>query len=366
MEKGAVLSRQIQDSLSGVDVVKIFSAEERETNKIHLHLEDLKRSDIKRNLISTFSSEIMSLLGVTGGFLVLWLGGISIIKGTFTIGGYIAFTGYLAKLFGPTQSMAMMGLSFQPAVTALNRVCEFFDMSQEEDGRTAKITLPEPIDRIEFKNVTFSYGNKIALKNIDFVIKRGDKVLITGPNGSGKSTIVKLIVGLYEVKKGEILINQHPISDLSLSSLRERISVVSQNIFLFSDTIRNNILFSKPEAKEEDTEKAIRLSGSLDFIQKLDLAMDTMVGESGRALSGGEKQKISIARAILKHTDVIIFDEATSHQDASSIARIEDLIEHEFKDKLCIIISHRPIKTLSLNKIINLKEGQVETITSRK
>lgn len=366
MEKGAILSRQIQDSLSGVDVVKIFSAEERETNKIHLHLEDLKRSDIKQNIISTFSSEIMSLIGAIGGFVVLWFGGFSIIKGTFTIGGYIAFTGYLAKLYGPTQSVAMMGLAFQPSVTALNRVSEFFDITQEEDGRTKKITPPETIDRIEFKNVIFSYGNKSAIKNIDFVINRRDKVLITGPNGSGKSTIIKLIIGLYEVKNGEILINTHYINDLSLSSLRERISVVSQNIFLFNDTIKNNIVYSKPEAKEDEIDKAVELSGSFDFIKKLDLAMDTMVGESGRTISGGEKQKISIARAILKDSDVIIFDEATSHQDAHSIERIEDLIEHEFKDKICIIISHRPIKTLSLNKIIKLKDGQIEKIINRK
>jgi ABC-type bacteriocin/lantibiotic exporter with double-glycine peptidase domain len=361
MEKGAVLSRQIQDSLSGVDVVKIFSAEERETNKIHLHLEDLKRSDIKQNIISTFSSELMSLLGVIGGFLVLWFGGISIIEGTFTIGGYIAFAGYLAKLYAPTQSVALMGLSFQPAVAALNRVSEFFKMTQEE-GRTKKVTPIEIIDRIEFKNVTFSYGNKNAIKNIDFVIDKGNKVLITGPNGSGKSTIIKLIIGLYEAKKGEILINDRSINDISLSSLRERISVVSQNIFLFNDTIRNNILYSKPEADEEEIERAIRLSGSIDFVKGLDEALNTTVGESGRTISGGEKQKISIARAILKDSDVIIFDEATSHQDVSSIERIEDLIEHEFKEKICVVISHRPIKTLSLNKIIKLKEGQIEQI----
>lgn len=366
MEKGAVLSRQIQDSLSGVDVVKIFSAEERESNKIHLHLEDLKRSDIKQSIISTFSSEIMSLIGALGGFLVLWFGGISIIKGTFTIGGYIAFTGYLAKLYGPTQNVAMMGLAFQPAVTALNRVSEFFDMTQEEDEHLKKIKLSEKINSIEFKNITFSYGEKKAIENINFIINRNDKLLITGPNGSGKSTIIKLIIGLYKVSQGDIFINNHNLKNILLSSLREKISVVSQNIFLFNDTIRNNILYSKPDAKETDIERALKLSGSSDLIKRLDLSMDTMVGESGRTISGGEKQKISIARALLKDSDVIIFDEATSHQDAHSIEKIEKLITNEFKNKICIVISHRSIKTDSVSKIIELKDGHIERIIDLK
>jgi len=358
MEKWAVLSRRIQDSLSGVDVVKIFSAEERETNSIHNHLEDLKRSDIKQNIISSFSSEFMSLIGALGGFVVLWFGGINIIKGTFTIGGYIAFTGYLAKLYGPTQSIAMQGLSFQPAITALNRVSEFSSIAQEEEDPDRKINI-KGINRIEFKNVTFSYGKKKALENINLTINKNDKVLITGPNGSGKSTMVKLILGLYKIKQGKLFINNQDINNISLSSLRDKISFVSQNVFLFNDTIRNNILYSKPEASAEEVEKAAKLSGSSDFINKLDEKMDVIVGETGRMISGGEKQKISIARAILKDSDVVIFDEATSQQDAQSIERIESLIEKRFKDKICIIISHRSIKNLKLTKIIRLKEGSI-------
>ena len=258
----------------------------------------------------------------------------------------------------------MMGLSFQYAITAINSVSEFFKITREDDDKSKKIELPGIMDKIEFKNVTFSYGSKNALKNINFTICGADKVLITGPNGSGKSTIVKLILGLYKIKHGKILIDNHNINNISLSSLRERISFVSQNVFLFNDTIKNNILYSKPEAKIEEIEKAAKLSGSYDFIEKLDGAMETMVGEAGRKISGGEKQKISIARAILKDSDVVIFDEATSQQDSQSIKRIEELIDHKFKDKICIIISHRPIINLKLNKIIKLKEGQTEEVTT--
>lgn len=360
VEKGAILSNQMHDSLSGVDTVKVFVAEERETKKIHYHLEEIKSSNINRNIILSFSSEIMSLLGAIGGLVVLWFGGINIIKGTFTIGGYIAFTGYLAKLYNPTQSLALMGLSLQPAITALNRVSEFFKITQEEDDTKKKKELIGIRDKIKFINVTFSYGNKNVLKNINFTLNRGDKVLIMGPNGSGKSTIIKLILGLYKIKHGKILIDNYNINNISLNSLRERISVVSQNVFLFNDTIKNNILYSKPQASSKEIEKAAKLSGAYDFIKKLNRAMETTVGEVGRKISGGERQKISIARAILKDSDVIIFDEATSHQDSQSIAKMAQLVEYKFKDKICIIISHRSIKNININKILILKEGRIK------
>jgi len=253
----------------------------------------------------------------------------------------------------------MQGLSFQPAITALTRVSEFSSIAQEEEDPDRKIQIPG-INKIEFKNVTFSYGKKKALENINLTINKKDKVLITGPNGSGKSTMVNLILGLYKIKSGKLFINNQDINNISLSFLRDRISFVSQNVFLFNDTIRNNILYSKPEASAEEVEKAAKLSGSSDFINKLDEKMEVMVGETGKMISGGEKQKISIARAILKDSDVVIFDEATSQQDAQSIERIESLIERRFKDKICIIISHRSIKNLKLTKTIRLQDGKVD------
>lgn len=360
MQKGAILSRQIQDSLSGIDIVKVFTAEERETNKIHLHLDALKKSNIKQNIVSSFSSEIMSFIGAIGGLVVLWFGGLNIIQGTFTIGGYIAFIGYLAKLYGPTQNAAVLGLSLQPSFTALIRLSEYYDITIEENDKENKIDISEIKNRIEFKNVYFSYGTKNVLRNISFVMNRGDKFLITGPNGSGKSTIIKLILGLYLAKHGEIIIDRYNINYISRYSLRDRISVVSQNDFLFNDTIKNNIIYSEPRASIEKVKMAIMQSGSNEFINKLDNGIETIVGESGRKLSGGERQKISIARAILKESDVIIFDEATSHQDKQSIERMSNLIENRFNNKISIIISHRPIKSLKINKMLELREGQIE------
>jgi len=358
MEKRAILSRQIQDSLTGVDVVKVFTAEERETEKIHTHLDELKKSSIKRDIILNFSSELISLLGALGGFVVLLYSGWEIIRGNFTIGSYIAFSAYLAKLYGPTQTLATIGLTFQPAITALNRVTELLDLTGEEE-KEKEIKLKKIKGDIEFKNVYFSYDTKEVLTDINFKVKNGEKILITGPNGSGKSTIIKLILGLYKHKKGKILIDNYEINKISLSSLRKRISIVSQNTFLFNDTVKNNILYSYPEAKEKDIEKVTKLSGAYEFIKNLESGFETLVGETGKKLSGGEKQKLSIARAILKDSEIIILDEATTHLDPESEKRIEKLIKKSFKNKTCIVISQNIQNVSKINRIFVLKEGKI-------
>jgi len=356
MEKGAVLSRQIQDTLSGVDVVKVFSAEERETARIHNFLEGYKQANVRRTVIFTFSSELLSLLGAAGGFIVLWYSGWDIIRGNFTIGSYIAFSGYLAKLYGPTHMLANIGLSFQPAFIALQRVSELMGLGGEEKGG---VKLEKIKGEIEFRNVSFAYDSKPALRDVSFKINHGEKVLVAGPNGSGKSTLVKLMLGLYRVQEGEILIDGQKIETLSISSLREKISIVSQNTFLFNDSIRNNILYSRSEASQEEVEIAAKLSGAEDFIQKLEEGYMTMVGETGKRLSGGEKQKIAIARAILKEADILIFDEATAHLDKESERRVEQLIKGNFTDKTCLIISHKKKDILGINRVIELEEGRV-------
>lgn len=362
MEKGAILSRHIQDSLSGVDVIKFFAAEKRETEKIHGHLDELKFANIKTNIILTFSSELLSLLGALGGFLVLWYSSLDIIKGNFTIGSYIAFSAYLAKLFGPTQILSNIGLMFQPAITALERITELMELAGEEESDKGK-KLKKIGGEIEFKKVSFSYDTKKVLTDINFKINKGEKIILAGPNGSGKSTIVKLILGLYKVQAGTIIIDNYDINEISLTSLRERISIVSQNTFLFNDTIKNNILYSRPEAKAEQIEEAAKLSGAYEFIQRLANGFETEIGERGVRLSGGENQKIAITRAILKDSDMIIFDEATTHLDQESEIRINRLIKEEFKNKTCIIISHKIRNLPQIDKLYFIKEGKVIEVT---
>jgi len=251
--------------------------------------------------------------------------------------------------------LASVGLSFQPAFTALQRVSELMDL--EKEAKDTGIRLNRLQGEIEFRRVTFSYDSKPALREVSFKINPGEKVLISGPNGSGKSTLVKLVLGLYRVSEGEILIDGHRVQDISLSSLRDRISIVSQNTFLFNDTIWNNILYSRPEASEEEVEKVAKLSGVEEFASKLEGGYQTVVGETGKRLSGGEKQKIAIARALLKDSDVLILDEATTHLDKESEKRIEELISHDFRQKTCLVISHQRQDIEEFDKVIELEEG---------
>lgn len=277
-EKSAMLSRQYQESIAGMEIIKTHASEEREFRKVRGNLVDYMRSSITSNIISSFSGEGLALLGALGGFIVLWYGGGEMIRDNFTIGGYVAFVAYLGKLYGPTQIVASLGLTIQPALSALDRVKELFDLvsHEEDDKRTVR---PAKIQgRIEFRNVSFSYNEKNpVLRNISFIIHPGETVVFAGPNGSGKSTIIKLILGLYPVDWGKIFIDGYDINSLALSSLRERIGTVSQNCFLFNDTIRNNIRYGNPTAGEEEIVEAAKKAGAYDFIMKLEKGFDTNI-----------------------------------------------------------------------------------------
>jgi len=357
LEKGAILSRKIQESFSGADVVKTYNAEERERADVNKYIEDNKRANIKQRVAFSFSSELLSLLGAVGGFIILWYSGWDIIKGTFTLGSYIAFSGYLAKLYGPTQMLAGVGLLFQPAFIALQRFSELMGIEREE------INNGEVIEHLRgdlvFSNVSFAYDSRPVLNAVSFNISARDKTLIIGPNGSGKSTLVKLIMGLYKPQGGEILIDGRKLEQISLYTLRNRISIVSQNTFLFNDTIWKNILYSRPNALNEEIEKAAKLSGVSEFVRKYENGYKTIVGEMGKRLSGGEKQKISIARAILKKADIMIFDEATTYLDKKSEESVNRMILETFNDKTCLIISHKKRDITGISRTIQIDDGNI-------
>jgi ABC-type multidrug transport system fused ATPase/permease subunit len=234
------------------------------------------------------------------------------------------------------------------------------DFPEERDsGRD--IELKKICNGIQFIDISFSYGSKCVLSHLSLDIHSGEKVVLAGPNGSGKTTLIKLLLGLYEAQGGKILVDSHDISTVSLRSLRERISVVSQNVFLFNDTIRNNILYSRLDATDVELECAARQSGAHDFIIRMEQGYSTLIGERGARLSGGEKQKIAIARALLKDADVFIFDEATAHLDHTSTKAIKDLFCGILVDKICIVISHESMKDIASARTALFKSGAIAT-----
>ena len=254
-------------------------------------------------------------------------------------------------------------MTIQPAASALSRVTELFELASDDEGDKRTQILSKLNGEIEFKNVSFSYDQKKdVLTDVCFKINPGEKAAFTGSNGSGKSTIIKLILGLYKTERGKITIDGHDINSINLSSLRNKISVVSQNVFLFNDTIRNNILYSNPSAGEEQIIEAAQKAGAYEFIMAQEKGLDTNIGEIGKKLSGGEKQKISIARAIIKDSDVIIFDEATSNLDKKSIKKIQTIIDQDFAGKTCIIVTHHLANSSKMDKIYMLDSGKAELL----
>lgn len=361
-EKSAIISKGLQDSLSGIEMVKTFGAESREASKYQHHLNDLKLMDIRKTVLISLYSESLSFLGAGAGIVILWWSGWNIISGQFTLGSYFAFSAYFAQLFGPTQMLANLSLTFQPAKVALRRIHELLQIIAEDENGPSKV-LTSLNGTIRFRDIEFAYEpDKPVFSNVNLSIASGEKVLLAGPNGSGKSTLVKLLMGFYRPQQGEILLEGTPLDQFSFASIRERISVISQNTFLFSDTVRNNVLYSAPEATEKEVEEALRLSGALSFVCAMPKGVETEVGERGVRLSGGEKQKLSIARAILRKSDLVIMDEATTHLDESAVLVLRDLMENRFANKTCIVISHRQIDIPVIDHALWLEQGSVREI----
>ncbi len=363
-EKGAGVSKQLQESLSGVDLVKSLATEHRETARLAANMRELLHSLIIRRMVGAISGQTFGLIGGLSGLIILWFSGRAIMRAEFTVGTYLAFTGYLRFLVGPVQNLASFNLNLQPAIAGLHRVYEFLDMVTEDQDPNRTIAPASLKGKVVFDKVTFAYdGKSNVLKDVSFTINPGERVAIVGLSGVGKSTILKLLLGLYPLQKGHILVDDIPLEQMVLSNLRERMGIVSQNIFLFNDTIRNNILYSKPDAREEDVIRVSKLADAHQFIVEMEEGYDTVVGERGRALSGGQMQRISIARVLLKNPDLIIFDEATSHLDRLAEGRIQKAMDtilgETSQAKTFIIVAHRLSTVLPVDRVLVLDDHRL-------
>jgi ABC-type bacteriocin/lantibiotic exporter with double-glycine peptidase domain len=355
MEKGAIFHGKFQQSISGAEEIKRMALEEREAQNINEINKEYVKSSIKYGILLSFGSEAIMLLSSLVSVLLLYLGGQSVIQESISIGTYMAFTGYFGKLYAPVVNWSLSMYTFKPAFVALERIRDFFMKYSEEDETLDKIKI-DKINEIEMKKVRFCYpdGKEYVLRNFNLKAERGDKVLLKGPNGSGKSTVIRLLLGFYENYEGEILINGVELNKLSKKSLRSRVSIVSQKIFLFNDTIENNIKIIG-NVDDEKYEIILRKSGLKAFVESLPLKDQTLVGENGVKLSGGEIHKLAIARAMVKSdSDVFIFDEATAHLDKDTKELIKKFIKDELDNKICIIMDHSDYFDDVCNKIVHL------------
>ncbi|MBR1617897.1 ATP-binding cassette domain-containing protein [bacterium] len=349
---GGNITTAFNETYNGQKIISGYNLEESEHKKVKQLIKqtfDLNMSFTKRK---GWLSPIMYIIASIGVAIVMYFGNLLIIKGRLTTGSFASFITSLLLLYKPVKSLGEDLTGMQTIFVAINRVFELFDIEGKikDEGTQELQTSP---DKIEFKNVTFSYDNNVdVLHNISFTAQKGETIAFVGNSGCGKSTIVNLIPRFYDINQGEILFNDTNIKSYTLKSLRNSISEVFQNNFLFTGTIKENILAGKPNATDEEIEKVIKASHLEEFIASLENGIDTQIGENGSSLSGGQRQRIAIARAMIKNAPIIILDEATSALDNKSEKIVQKALDNLMKDKTVFVIAHRLSTIFNADKIL--------------
>ena len=351
---------RLTETLSGVRVIKAFNAEQQE-NEVFEKGVDLLFQNVKKSLTATaiMTSSATFLLGIasTG---IMGIGGYKIMLGELTVGDFLSFTFLLGLMIAPIVQMSNIGSQLTEAFAGLDRTEELMNMEAEEDNEERTIELYEMKGDIQFKKVSFSYDvGKEVLNEISFDVPKGTVTALVGSSGSGKSTIAGLSATFLNPNSGTITIDNQDISKVKLSSFRKHLGVVLQDEFLFEGTIRENILFPRPNATEHELQKAVKAAYVNEFTDRFDDGLDTLIGERGVKLSGGQRQRLAIARAILANPTIIILDEATSSLDTESEALIQKSLSELIKDRTTIVIAHRLSTIKKADQILVIEAGSI-------
>ena len=359
--EAGILTTHFIEIFKNHKIVKIFQQEDKENNKLLKFINSVRDKSKKISFVLVRATPIMeTLTGIMIGSLI-YVAGKLILKNELDINNFFSFLAAMMLAYQPVRSLATLNMGLQQGLSAAKRVLPIIDVKnkiiENKGGNQLEITS----GNIEFKNVSFKYSNseKSVLQSINMKIIGGKMNALVGHSGAGKSTILNLIPKLFNCSDGDILIDGQSINKLSIFSLREKISMVAQDTTLFDDTIRNNIAYGRPNASDEEIIEAAKNSFASEFIEKLPQKYDTPIGEDGVRLSGGEKQRISIARAILKETPIILLDEATSSLDAETENKIQKGLSYLTKNKTTLVIAHRLSTILSSKKIFVIDKGNV-------
>ncbi len=374
-------------SISGALLSKTFGRQQQERERYRRSNENVRDNGLRRALIGRLFSVWLELAGTVGTVLIFAVGGYFVLEGSISPGSIVAFVAYVYRLYGPVSSLSNVQVEFATSMVSFERVFEFLDLPIEIQDKPTALELPDVKGSIRFEEVSFSYltgelpgvppsvvastnGDKEpavlveptrrdALKNVSFEIQPGQLAALVGPSGAGKTTITYLLPRLYDPTEGRILLDGHDLRDLKLDWLAHQIGVVTQESYLFHDTVRANLLYAKPEATQAELEAAARAANIHDMIAGLPQGYDTLVGERGYRMSGGEKQRLSIARVVLKDPRILILDEATSHLDSQSEALIQAALEPLLRGRTSLVIAHRLSTILAADVILVMDEGRL-------
>ncbi|WP_252217071.1 peptidase domain-containing ABC transporter [Clostridium sp. VAP41] len=361
MEDDAVLTSYLVESIEGIETVKAFNGEKRVEIETKSKFMKFMKSLFKHGYTYNLQDALMNAVKGIFGICILWLGGVFVLKGEITIGELISFNALLAYYIGPIERLINLQPQLQSAVVASDRLGEILDLELEKSLDEDKKVKPESLlGNIALKDVNFRYGvRELVLKNININIKSGEKIALVGESGSGKTTIAKLLMGFYEIEKGEIILNDYNLKDINKEALRDKISYISQDSFFFSGTIKENLQFANKSLTDEDMICACKKTKIHDYINSLPLKYETPLEERGSNLSGGQRQRLSIARALLKNPDILIMDEATSNLDSITEKAIQKTMEECSGNITSIIIAHRLSTIMKCDKIYVLDNGKI-------
>jgi subfamily B ATP-binding cassette protein MsbA len=359
--KIAHLNTILHETFAGVKIVKAFSMEDYERKKFDKENNRLYKLERKRIKNDEILSPLMETMGAVGMAFVIWFGGWSVMQGTTTPGAFMSFLAAVAMLYGPMRKLGRMNGTFQKGMAAGERVFEVFDSQPEITDKEGAKEFSGISSALEYKNLSFRYnGNEaMVLKDINLKVKAGEVIALVGLSGAGKTTMLDLIPRFYDVTEGNLLFDGVEVSDLKVASLRKQIGIVTQETILFNDTIYNNITYGSLDATEEQVVEAAKQAYAHDFISELPGQYQNTIGERGVGLSGGQKKRLTIARAFLKNPSILIFDEATSELDSESEKLVQKALENLMRGKTTFIIAHRLSTVRGADRIIVIDEGQI-------
>ncbi len=363
-ENVATLQDHLQQSITGVRIVKAFGMEQHEEQRFHESAMELFRANMKAMRILFLNSPLMELLGVLSFIPLLYYAEARIEAKTLTLGIFSGGLFALFRMYDPIRKLSRIHVGFQRAFASASRIGELFDTHIEIQDRSGARTLAGVQDSIQFKDVCFDYrdssGETKVLRNINLRVNPKQVVAFVGSSGSGKTTLVGLLPRFYDVSVGAVLIDGTDVRDLTQESLRRQIAIVTQETFLFNDTVRNNIAYGDTSASAQRIEEAARAALAHDFIMQFPKTYETIIGERGQRLSGGERQRISIARAILKNSPILILDEATSALDSESEKLVQQALCNLMRDRTTFVIAHRLSTIRNADLIVVLDQGRIQ------
>lgn len=355
MEQQASVLKRLHEALASMPLLKAFVSEHYEADKITKEIETNYNISLEQTAMQSFAQLVIGSLSDIGRLIVLIAGVPLVIKGNWTAGSLFAFFAYLSYVYNPVKFFANTNFQLQRALAALERVSAFYDIVPEEHG--VGIPVKQLSGAVEFRNVSFSYnGEEPVLESISFSLAKGEHVAIVGPSGVGKTTLLSLLLYFYRPTEGEIFFDGKPGKDYAVDSLRKRIGYVSQNTRLLTGTIMDNLLYGNLEAGEAEVKKAAQIADIHEFIENLPQGYYSLLGENGVNLSEGQRQRLSIARALVKDPDILILDEPSSALDEETEKSIFDVLPNAVRDKTMIVVTHRQSTIKAVDRIIKLND----------